>query len=426
MAPVYESWETNGQRILHWVKLISITGSTQILIQAIGLIVGIMTVRLLPIKEYAWFTIANTMLGALTVLGDCGISSGVMAEGGKYWQNKERLGSVLATGMFLRKKFAFISLCISLPILSYLLVKNGANWWQIVLVILALIPSFFASLTDVLLEIPLKLHQDIGFLQKNQMYAAITRLILTICSIFLLPFTFVVLLGNGISRILANIKLKKRVNFFSSSNVELDLNAKKSIRGIVKKTLPGSIYFVFSGQINIWLISIFGNTTSIATIGAMGRITVAFSFISILSNILVVPRFAKLPDENFFLKSKFYLIVLVNLFFCVTITSLLGLFSKQVIGILGQSYFGLQYEFFLSVIAALLGILVNIVIGLSASKGWVINPTLLLMSNFGVIIFGILIFDYTSLYGILLITIFQNFILFLLQFIFCLKKINSI
>ncbi len=82
--------------IVSWGKLISITGSAQIIVQAVGFASGILIIRLLPVQEYAFYTLANTMLGAMTVLSDGGISTGVMAQGGKVWEDKLKLGKVLA------------------------------------------------------------------------------------------------------------------------------------------------------------------------------------------------------------------------------------------------------------------------------------------------------------------------------------------
>src|ERR1700684_1365568 len=87
------------KRSLQWFKLIAMTGAAQVLIQALGLIRGILIVRLLPTKEYAFYTIANTMLGTITLLADGGISNGVISQGGKVWNDKRKLGSVIVTGL---------------------------------------------------------------------------------------------------------------------------------------------------------------------------------------------------------------------------------------------------------------------------------------------------------------------------------------
>ena len=59
-----------------------------------------------------------------------------------------------------------------------------------------------------------------------------------------------------------------------------------------------SIYFCFSGQITIWLISIFGNTTSIAEVGALGRLAMRLNIFTVRFSIIVIPWYAKLVEKK--------------------------------------------------------------------------------------------------------------------------------
>jgi len=85
-----------------WGRLLAITDSKQALAQALGLISGIIVIRLLPIQEYALYTLANTMLGTMIVLANSGLLTGLLAEGGKVWQNPQKFGIVLVTGLKIR------------------------------------------------------------------------------------------------------------------------------------------------------------------------------------------------------------------------------------------------------------------------------------------------------------------------------------
>ncbi|MDB5061869.1 MAG: polysaccharide biosynthesis protein, partial [Mucilaginibacter sp.] len=216
-------------RIISWIKLISITGGAQMLIQGIGLISGIIIIRLLPTKEYALYTLANTMLGTMTLIADSGISSGVMAQGGKVWQQKKELGIVLATGLDLRKKLGLASIFITSPVLIYLLLHHGASWIIALLITLALIPAFFAGLSDSLYEIIPKLHQDIKPLQKNQVMVSIIRLVLTCLTLFVFPFTFIAVLAAGVPRIYGNIRLKRISYMHAEKDATSSIEIRKKI-----------------------------------------------------------------------------------------------------------------------------------------------------------------------------------------------------
>ncbi|MDR2475779.1 MAG: hypothetical protein LBD45_07955, partial [Bacteroidales bacterium] len=294
----------NKQKINYWLKLITITGLAQVIVQAVGFISGILVIRLLPVEEYALYTLANTMLGTMTVLSDGGISTGVMAQGGKVWQDKQKLGAVLATGLDLRRKFAGFSLIVSLPILAYLLLHHGATWITTILITASLIPAFYAALSDNLLQIPVKLHQAITPLQRNQVEVGIGRLILTGLTLFAFPWAFVAIIASGIPRIWGNVRLRKIASGFINEEEGGDDGERKEILKVVKRILPVSGYYAFSGQITIWLMSTFGNTASVAQLGALGRLSAILSIVSAIIAMFVVPRFTRIKNNKILLTKR--------------------------------------------------------------------------------------------------------------------------
>ncbi len=391
---------------IHWGKLISITGSAQLIVQAVGFACGILIVRLLPVQEYAFYTLANTMLGTMTVLSDGGISAGVMAQGGKVWQDKERLGIVLATGLDLRKKFAIVSLLIMLPILFYLLIHNNASWITSILIVLSLIPAFFAVLSDSLLEIVPKLHSAIIPLQKNQMIVAIGRLVLSGIMVFAFPWAFTAILASGIPRIYGNFKLSKISYGFAKIKSCPDAEIQKQILSVVKRIMPGTIYFAFNGQLTIWLISIFGSTTSLAEVGAIGRFSIIFTILGTVSTMLISPYFAKSIDNNYRLRMKFYSFILSLIISIIVIILFVNCFSTLFLSILGPKYITLQVELLLVLIASGMSFLSGVSFNVLSSKGWPTPPVIIITGNICFVIFGLYLFDIRELKQVLFFNIF--------------------
>ena len=372
--------KTNGvgsrySKYYSWGKLITITGGAQAIVQAVGLICGILIVRLLPTQEYALYTLANTMLGTMTVLADGGITSGVMSQGAKVWRDKEKLGSVLVTGLELRRKFAIGSIIIVTPVLLYLLLRHGATLLSAFLITLSLIPAFLAALSDSLLEIVPKLHQNIALLQKNQIAVSLGRLLLNTLMLFAFPFTFIAILANGIPRIYGNLRLRKIVIQHAATKQAADEEVKKDILKVVRRIMPSAIYYCFISQISIWLITIFGSTTSIAQLGALGRLGMVMSFFSVLIATLFTPRFARIPEQD----RKLILIRFVQIFLMIIGLSLLlaGItffFPTQILFVLGNQYSNMIHELFLSVIGSCLGLLVGTLNSLCLSRSYVLSP----------------------------------------------------
>lgn len=412
--------------ILHWLKLVSITGGSQAVIQATGIISGILIIRLLPINEYAYYTITNTMLGTIAVLSDSGITNGIVAQSGKVWQDKEKLGIVLATGLQLRRKFATISLMISIPILVYLLTRQGASWTTCVLIVLALIPAFFASLSDSIYGIVPKLHQEIKSFQVNQLSVSLGRLLLNGLMLLSLPFTYIALLASGIPLIYGNRKLRKITNLHIKPNQQPDTQVRKEVLSIVKRTLPGAIYYCVSGQITTWLVSIFGNVNSLAQIGALGRISAILTVFLAIFNILIIPRFARLPGESNILFKHYSRILLGTILaMCIT-TIVIWMGSTQILWVLGDKYSGLETELVLTIGGSCLSFIAGTTFSIYSSRGWVLMPFISIPINILSVIAGILIFDISTLQGILLFNMFIALSNVLVNTSYCLFKTRRV
>lgn len=411
------------EKLQQWTKLIAVTLSAQAIIQLLGLLSGILIVRLLPTTEYAFYTLANTMLGTMTVLADGGISSGVMAQGGKVWQDRTKLGIVVATGLKLRRKFGIFSLLISLPILIYLLLNHGASIATSIFIALAIIPSFFAALSDNLLETAPKLHQGIKQLQKNQLAAGIGRFIMMTGSLLLWPFTFIAILGNGIPRIWANIRLRKISAEYADPLQKPDPLIQKEILSMVKRSLPGAIYYCVAGQIPIWLLSFFGSTQSIAHVGALSRLSTILTVFTTLFSTVIVPRFARLPSINKLLVSHFVKIQLGLIFICIVIVSLVGLFPKPLLWILGKDYSNLNTEMILVTISSCIALLAGLTYSIVISRGWIINPVINISINIFFLLILVLLLDLSKVTNVLLFSIVDCLLAYIILVVYFFYKI---
>lgn len=409
-------------RTKEWLRLSSLTGGTQILIQAIGLISGIIVIRLLPTTEYALYTLANTMLGAMVVLADSGIGAGVMAESGKVWKDKAKLGTALSTGLDLRRKFAVGSLIVAAPVLIYLLHYHGASWWMSVLIMVSLIPAFISSLSGSIFQIPLKLKQDIAPLQKNTLIEGLGRFAM-VFSLFLLPWTFIAILGAGIPRLITNIRLRKLSSGYADWSQKPDREVRKRILTMVKRLMPGAVYFVVSGQISVWLISIFGTTTSVAEIGALGRIAIVLTVVSTIFGTLVYPRFARLPQNSKILMKRFLQIVGLLFVIAVGATVVVGFLSDQILWVLGENYQNLNIELVMSVAASSFALISAGAFTMSTNRGWAIHPAISIPVNIASIILGIVLIDISTLKGVLLFNLFIVAIRILMSVSYAIIKI---
>jgi len=397
---------SNLHRVVDWVKLITITGTAQIITQAVGFVCGLLVIRLLSTQEYALYTLANTMLGTMVILAEGGVSTGVLAKGGMVYQDRRQLGLILSTGMYLRKKFAIFSLIVACPILLFLLIHHGAKWYISCIIIVALIPAFYATLSATLLEIPFKLRQDVIPLQRIQVQSNLGRLVVLSLFIFSFPFAYIALFATALPQLWANRRLKKESQTLVSHNQQHDPVIRNEILSIVKRILPGSVYYCFSSQITIWILSAYGSTTSLAQLGALGRLSIIVTLFSIMFYTLVVPRFARLVNDSKLLLRRYVQIQTGLVIVCASIMVIILNFSSEILWILGDNYSGLSYQLVLLMLGTCLSFIVGASHYLCTSRGWVLKPVISIPINIASIIVGATILDITSLEGILFLNIF--------------------
>ncbi|QKZ15436.1 lipopolysaccharide biosynthesis protein [Spirosoma sp. KUDC1026] len=412
-------------KVVEWIKVLLLTGSSQILIQLISVVSGIIVIRTLSIQEYAYYTLSNNVLGAMTILSNGGIVSGVMAEGGKVWDDKEKLGTVVKTGMYLRKRFAIWSLLITSSVLIYLLRQNHAYWSTSFILVLTLMPAFLSNLSSSMLEIGPKLNQDILSLQKNQIATNLGRLTLLLASVFIFPYSFVALLSDGIPRTIANLSLKNISKKFINLESNKNSAVQKRILSNVKKVLPIDIYNIFSAQITVWILSLTGITSSIAQIGALFRVAAILNIFNVVFSTLIIPRYSRLRNDKYLQRKRMIEIQILLALVCISIIGSVWLLSKNIVWLLGDQYKNLEFELILTIIIFSLNFFSNAIYAICTSKSWSINPFILISINLLAIVSGIYIFGMNTLREVLIFNVYISTIMLSMHIVYSLNRVSK-
>lgn len=386
------------------LKLLSETSLWQAGVAALGFASGIAIVRLLDVEEYAIYTIANSLLGALAILGDSGISSGVMSQGGSVWKDRYKLGAVVNTALLVSRWFALVAALIAIPAGLYLLARHGAPLGVSLGVAAILIPCFILSIRNTILQIPIKLHQDLRPLQGIQLGSNTVRLLLLGVVLPLAPYAIAALGAAALSTAYANLHISRRSNLYMDAMAPTDPAARKEIMRLVWRMLPGSTYYCIQGQLTIWLISIFGNTTAVAQLGALGRLAMVTSIVAAVATTLVVPRFARLPGVRRLLLRRLFVILISLVIICCLGLGIVALFPEAFLWILGSAYADLHEELILMSISSALSLIGGTLVSLCFSRGLIPNPAVAI--PFGVLaqIVFIALNDVSTVKGILLMS----------------------
>lgn len=390
------------RRALQRARLVGHFAVVQAVVQALGFASGILIVRTLEQREYAYFTIANTMQGTLNLLADIGISVGLISIGGRVWQDRHRFGELINTALSLRKQLGALVIVAVTPVMYLMLVRNGASVLYTAALILIILIGFLVQPSIGVLGVVPRLRSDIGRIQLIDFVGAAVRL--SVLALVMLLF-----LNAGVAVAIATVTLFLQYAMLRSYVAgAVDLSARvnaedrNAMLGFVRKLAANAIFYCFQGQITVFLITFFGHrASSIAEVGALGRLAMIFALVSNLLMNVFVPAFARCQSV-IRLRLLYTLIVGGIATFSVLVICAAAVFPEEFLFALGNRYAHLHQELVLMVSATVLNALAGALWALNSSKAWIAGSWLYipmtLLTQIGLVPF----IDFSSVSGVLL------------------------
>ena len=344
---------------------------SQVGVQILNLLTGFAIVRNLSKDEYAIYTIINTLGPVLLILSDNGIGNSIMALGRQFWQDNDKMGSLVNTGLRLRRTLALFSLLFVGPLLVWMLHRNHAPVGMIALLSAAVVVGISFQMTSSILRMVLELRQHIKALGKIGLASAALRLALVAFFIAVYHLNaLLAILAVTCSAILEASYVIHTVKPQLNWHAPPDPEYRKDMLSLVKKTLPLTIYFCVQSQVSIWLISIFGSAHQVADIGSTMRLGVLYTTLTATICVIMLPRFARTNGRHQ-LHTQLYQILGVLFGILVVLVAFSAIFPQLFILLLGEKYGNMSGLIWLVIFATGLGSIVGIVFSLNMSKGWV-------------------------------------------------------
>ena len=389
-----------------WMPILVKFALVQALVQVLGFAAGLLIVRTLPKREYAFYTIGNTMLGAILVLADSGISSALTAIGGRVWQDGRRLGSLLNTALQLRRQLAAVTLLAVVPILIWLLAQNGAKRLTIFFLVTAVLAGSGLELITRIYSVALRLRSEIRQIQNQALLAAVVKLAIVVGALFIFINATVAILSVVIGYAVQYWMLRRWVHREVDRSAPADSAMRSEIVSVLKKQAPHSIYYCLQGQITVWLISIFGNADSVANVGALGRLAVVFALLSSITAEVVLPAFARIQSGHH-LRLRYCQIVAGYGAVSVLSVAAVAIFPRQILSVLGHQYSGLSAEGILMAASAVVSTTAGLLWAINSARAWIVPPGLLIPCTIIVQIAMISFLDLSTVKGVLLFTMYS-------------------
>jgi len=393
-----------GTALQRWMPILVKFASIQVLVQVLGFAAGILVIRNLPKREYALYTLGNTMLATILVLADSGISSALTAIGGRIWQDKQQLSRLIRTALELRRLLVAVTVPIVIPVLVWLLMQNGASTPKTAILVAAVLVGCGLELITRIYAVALRLKSEIRQIQNQALVAALVKL--AIVGIAVLVWFNVEI---AIFAVVAGYAVQYwMLHRWSVENLDVrapgDPAMRAEIIGVVKKVSPQTIYYCLQGQIMVWLISIFGNADRVADVGALGRLAVVFSILGSLASEILFPAFARIQSAQM-LRKRYLQVILVYAAISASLVALVAVFPKQVLSVLGGQYRHLQTEGILMAVSSVLGAIAGLAWGLNYSRAWIVSPLKFIPFSIAVQVALVYFLNLSTVRGVLVLSI---------------------
>jgi O-antigen/teichoic acid export membrane protein len=390
------------RRAMYHARAVGSFALVQAAVQTIGFLTGILLVRWLPQQEYAYFTIANTMQGTINLLADIGISVGLVSIGGRVWQDRRRFGELINTALGVRMKLGTAAMIAVMPVMYFMLIRNGAPvLYSVILTALVLAGLLIQFSLGVLSVVP-RLRSDLARIQVIDFTGAIIRLLLVVALVYLFLNASIAVAVAGAAWLLQYVMLRHYASRVVDLTAAENPEDRRAIIGLIRKLAANAVFYCLQGQITVFLISFFAHrASSVAEVGALGRLAMIFTVLTNLLTNIFVPAFARCQDAR---KLRWLYAAIVGgvAAFSLLVLCWAGILPQQFLFVLGNKYAHLQRELLLIVAVAVLSALTGTFWALNAAKAWVAGAWLYIPLTLGTQIALIPFTDFSSVAGVLI------------------------
>lgn len=367
--------EPPAARLRRWAGIFSAYFTAQGLVQVAGLAAGLLLVRYMPVREFALYTLALSVITFFIFLSDLGSTSSLVHFYHRTHQEPregEDFASYLTAVLSLRRLGFLLGAAAVVVAFPRAALAEGYGTTEIVLSLIAVLATVWFQIDAALRVLSLRLADRYGVSYRAEVAGAVLRLLLTtgmVVGALLHAWIGVVAsaLGTAATALLAGRGGTPRPAV-KAGGADLRPFRRRVLRYLLP-TLPSALYFSIQGPLTIWLAATFGAARNIAEVGALTRLGMIVGLFSGLSSVVFLPRLARITDaRHYLLRCLQFGGVLLAL--ALALSTGAALFPGALLSVLGESYSGLHRELVLVVAGSGLTLLGGYVVSVNLARSW--------------------------------------------------------
>ncbi len=359
---------SENSRRRYRILLVYLTG--QGLVQFTNLLTGFLLLRWLTMENYAQFIVAFTFQLTLGFLTDLGFSGTIVALVGPRGNDPSVIGAYIRSGRHLRN----VLLLVLTPVAAvfYVHITRQHHWTVVTSVLLfaSVVASIYFSTTVSYFGAPLLIRGRLSHYYRHQLTGALFRILACGALYFSgLLSAWTTSWVNALGFFVIGWLFAREARPFIALPAHPDSKATRQMMQYILPSLPSYLFFALQGQIALFLISFFGQTHSIAEVGALGRIGQLFLLLIGFNAAVIEPFMARLPDKQ--VLRNYLLIAAAASAVCVPVCCL-GFFDpKLFLLLLGPKYASLSRETGWLILSSCVGYLVAVLWTMTAARRWI-------------------------------------------------------
>lgn len=335
---------------------------------------ALLLVRLLPVNEYGFFTIALSAFLFISTASDLGVTETLSyfrlraAKNGRSWAPYFR------AVMSLRIHLFFVGFGLAAIYIAYTASRVGTQSSSILAVTVAVGLAAWFAIQSGIRTYALKLEQRYraGYLVEiaNEAVKLVTVGLAWVGG-FATAFAAMgsVCLGAWLSASVATRALGPRLQ----SATERKAGRRRRYSGLllsqILPILPGTIHFTLQGPLIALLAAYYGSITNVAAVGALGRLGALIAVVSGFTATVFIPRLLAISDDRIFFRRYLQWWMFMLTFGALVMT---GISARPdvLLSLLGSSYSGLDKELLISAATAVIGTWSAFSWHINRARGW--------------------------------------------------------
>ncbi len=355
------------RRAGRWTSVAAQFFTVHAVLQAASLVSGLLFANLLPVEAFAAYALATSILIAFTFFTDLGMSTALIhfrhasLTGGRSYEE------MLAAALQLRRwLFAAGVPIVAVAVWSWGRKIGVGGWPSAAMLGVILAVAWWQVLaTTRVNDLRLREHFSRGY--RAELAGAFARL----------AATAAVLVGglrDAWSAVATALAAAVVTSTVAGAPAGLPVHgprpeARAALVRYLLPTLPSALYFAVQGQVVIWLAAVFGGVSTLANVGALGRLGLIVGAFGGLTSAVFMPRLVQHTGDRMF-RRRFLQFGAVLCAVAAGLMAAAMVAPGALLRLIGPSYGGLTYELQLMVLASGISLVAGFIVQVNQARAW--------------------------------------------------------